>query len=155
MGRRANATTIKVHERVYLKMIGGSYHVYFRIAGKQFRKSTRTNDLAQAKLKALTWSDESKDKLSRGDNVEVISFVRLRRSYLEHVRATGKYRYHAATIERHIAPFFARFDDISKLTRGDIVQYFVFRRSQVSTGTEVSPIVGFQISLVGGLGSCR
>src|SRR5262245_23293626 len=98
MGRRAGKDTIKVHDGVYLHLVGDAYHCYFRLDGKQFRRSTKTGDLAGAKLKALSWFKDANGRLERGEQIESVSFARLKRSYLEHIHGHGKYGYHAATI---------------------------------------------------------
>jgi integrase len=130
MGRKANDTTITVVEGLYLKQIGDSLHCYFRLGGKQFRRSTKTMDLAAAKLKALQWHKDAVRKLDAGEDVECVSFARLKRSYLDQIKGHGKFTYHAPTIERHFLPFFARFDDVSKIRKGDILDYLKFRNAQ-------------------------
>jgi integrase len=130
MGRKAKDTTIVVTEGLYLKEIGDAFHVYFRLAGKQFRRSTRTMDIATAKLKALQWFRDAQRKLDAGEEVECVSFARLKRSYLEQIKTQGKFAYHSATIERHFLPFFTRFDDVSKLKKSDVLDYLKFRNAQ-------------------------
>jgi integrase len=130
MGRRAGDETIEIHEGVYLRLKGGAYHCYFRLGGKQFRRSTKTGDLAAAKLKALTWFQDAQTKHNKGEEIERVSFARLKRSYLDQIKGQGKHAYHAATIERHLLPFFSRFDDISKIRRTDVLDYLRFRRAQ-------------------------
>ena len=130
MGRRAGKETIKVHDGVYLRLSADVYHCYFRLDGKQFRRSTKTADLAAAKLKALSWFRDANAKSERGEQIEIASFARLKRSYLEHIRGDGKHGYHAATIERHFLLFFSKFDDVSKLRRSDILDYLKFRRAK-------------------------
>lgn len=130
MGRRAKNTTIIVHEGVYLKLISGFYHCYFRLSDTQFRRSTRTADLAGVKLKALTWFQEAQVKQSRGEQIDCVSFGRLKRSYLEQIKGFPKYGYHSETMERHFLPFFARFDDISKINRAAVLDYLAYRRAK-------------------------
>ncbi len=98
--------------------------------GRQFRRSTRTQDLAAAKLIALSWHRTAQNKLEHGERVEHVSFARLKRSYLDHIKGQGKALYHGATIERHLLPFFSRFDDIAKIKRSDVLDYLNFRRAQ-------------------------
>ena len=130
MGRRANSTTVEVHEGVYLKLHSGVLHCYFRLAGQQYRRSTKTRDKMAAKLFALSWYREVQDRLRGGEQVESVSFAKLKRSYLDHLRGQSKASYHAATIERHFLPFFARFDDVARIKRSDLLEYVKFRRSQ-------------------------
>ena len=130
MGRRAKNSTIIVHDGVYLKEIGAALHVYFKLGGKQFRRSTKTLDVAAAKLIALNWHRDAQRKLESGESVEAITFGRLKRSYLDHIRGQDKYDYHAGTIERHFLPFFAKFDDVSKIKKADILDYMKFRRAK-------------------------
>lgn len=130
MGRRAKNSTIIVHDGVYLKEIGAALHVYFRLGGTQFRRSTKTLDVGAAKLLALNWYKEAQRKLDAGESVEAVSFARLKRSYLDQVRGQDKYGYHAATIERHFLLFFAKFDDVSKIRRSDILDYVKFRKAK-------------------------
>jgi integrase len=130
MGRRANTTTVEVIEGVYLKPVQGVDHCYFRIGDKQFRKSTRTIDIAKAKLLALEWHRDAENKRDRGEEIERISFARLKRTYLDHIKQQDKHRYHKETIERHFLPFFAKFDDISKIRSAPVLDYLAFRNAQ-------------------------
>jgi integrase len=97
------------------------------MAGKQFRRSAKTRDVGAAKLMALKWFKEMERKLESGESIEVISFGRLKRSYLDLIRGQNKYNYHAKTIERHFLPFFAQFDDVSKLKKSHFLDYMKFR----------------------------
>lgn len=130
MGRRAKNSTIIVHDGVYLKEIGAALHIYFRIGGKQFRRSTKTRDVGAAKLMALKWFKETERKLELGESVDAVSYAKLKRSYLDLIRGQGKYNYHASTIERHFLPFFSKFDDVSRLKKSDILDYMKFRRAK-------------------------
>lgn len=130
MGRRAADSTIEVHEGVYLTLKNDAYQCYFRLAGKQFRRSTKTRDLAAAKLKALNWHRDAERKLERGEEIECISFTKLKRSYLAQIAGQGKHAYHAATIDRHFLAFFARFDDIAKIKKADVLDYLLYRKSK-------------------------
>lgn len=135
MGRKAGISTIEVHEGVYLKLKEGAYHCYFRLGGKQFRRSTKTADLVTAKTKALNWFKDANRKVDSGEQVVCVSFARLKREYLAQIQGEPKHAYHAATIERHFLPFFARFDDVSKITKSDLLDYLNFRKAQ----TEAAP----------------
>ena len=53
MGRRAADSTIEVHEGVYLKPVNDVWQCYFRLGARQFRRSTKTKTLSQAKSTAL------------------------------------------------------------------------------------------------------
>ena len=130
MGRRAKDETITVSDGLYLKQSKGVFHCYFRLAGKQFRRSTKTSDLPTAKLKALQWHRDAQRKADAGEDVEVVSFARLKRSYLEHIKHQNKHDHHAAAIERHFLPFFSKFDDISRIRKADILDYMKFRNAQ-------------------------
>ena len=132
MGRRAKDSTVEVSEGVYLKMMGDALHCYFRLGGKQFRRSTKTSDLREAKLLALTWHKNALLKMANGEEVDCVSFAKLKREYLKHIQTLPKHAYHSATIERHMLPYFARFDDVAKIKRADMVQYVAFRRGQHS-----------------------
>jgi integrase len=130
MGRRANETTTEVHDGLYLKPVNDVWQCYFRLGGKQFRQSAKTKNLAQAKLTALGWYRDATDRHSRGEEIERVSFARLKRSYLEQIQGLGKSAYHRETIERHFLPFFAKFDDISKIRTRDVLDYLQYRRSK-------------------------
>ena len=130
MGRRAKDETIKVDESIYLRSVAEIYHCYFRIAGKQFRRSTKTSELKAAKLQALTWHRDAQRKLERGEEVECVSFTRLKRTYNQHLARLSKQKYHSETIERHFLPFFSKFDDISKIKKADILEYLKYRRAK-------------------------
>ena len=111
-------------------MMGDALHCYFRLGGKQFRRSTKTSDLREAKLLALTWHKNALLKMANGEEVDSVSFAKLKREYLKHIQTLPKHAYHSATIERHMLPYFARFDDVAKIKRADMVQYVAFRRGQ-------------------------
>jgi integrase len=130
MGRRANESTIEVIEGVYLKPVQGVHHCYFRIGEQQFRKSTKTTDIAKAKLLTLEWHRDAQQKRDCGEEIERISFPRLKRTYLDHIDGQHKHRYHKETIKRHFLPFFATFDDISKIRSAHIQDYLTFRNAQ-------------------------
>lgn len=130
VGRKANKETIVVNEGLYLKQSNGVFQVYFRLAGRQFRRSTKTYDLASAKLKALQWFRDAQKKADNGEDVECVSFARLKRSYLERIRILPKYEHHLGTIERHFLPFFSKFDDVSRIKKSDILDYLKFRNAQ-------------------------
>ena len=132
MGRRSKDTTIEVHQGLYLKDKDGVLHCYFRLGGTQFRRSTKTGDLGAAKLLALKWHKDAQRKLDLGESLEVVSFNRLKRSYLDHIQGQGKFTYHRDTIERHLLPFFAKFDDVSKIKKADTINYLKFRKGKGS-----------------------
>lgn len=136
MGRHAADEAIEVHEGVYLTLRGDAYHCYFRFAGKQFRRSTKTRDLAAAKIKALNWRKDAERKLELGEDVQCVSFAKLKRSYLAQIAGQGKHAYHAAAIDRHFLPFFVKFDDIAKIKKADVLDYLRYRKSK---GDSVAP----------------
>jgi integrase len=133
MGRRAKDDTIVVNEGLYLKDKDGVYHCYFRIEGIAFRRSTKTGDLGAAKLKALQWHRDVQRKADAGEEVECVSFARLKRTYIDHIKGQGKLDYHFRTIEKHLLPFFSKFDDVSKIKKKDILEYLKFRKGQGET----------------------
>ena len=130
MGRRAKDDTIIVNAGLYLKDKDGVFHVYFTMEGKQFRRSAKTGDLATAKLKALKWFNEVQRKADAGEEVECVSFARLKRAYIEHIKGQAKIDYHLRTLEKHLLPFFSKFDDVSKIKKKDIIDYLNFRKGQ-------------------------
>ena len=130
MGRRAKNETIVVADGLYLNDKDGVYHCYFRLEGKQFRRSMKTSDLTNAKFKALQWYRDIQRKADAGEEVECVSFARLKRSYIEHIKGQGKLDYHYRTIEKHFLPFFSKFDDVSKIKKKDILDYLMFRKGQ-------------------------
>ena len=97
------------------------YHCYFRIEGIAFRRSTKTGDLATAKLKALQWHRDVQRKADAGEEIECVSFARLKRTYIDHIKGQGKLDYHYRTIEKHLLPFFSKFDDVSKIKKKEIL----------------------------------
>jgi len=130
MGRRANDTTIEVHDGVYVKSVHDVWQCYFRLDGKQFRRSTKTKNLGQAKLTALGWYRDAQDRRGRGEEIDRVSFARLKKTYLEQIQGQGKSAYHRETIERHFLPFFIKFDDISKIRTADVQDYLQYRRAK-------------------------
>src|SRR5262249_56490507 len=65
-----------------------------------------------------------------GEEIDRVSFARLKKSYLDQIHGQGKTAYHKETIDRHLLPFFARFDDISKLRTRDVLDYLQYRRAK-------------------------
>ena len=70
MGRKAKDTTVEVREGVFLKQIAGVWHCYLRLGGKQFRKSTKTRDLGDAKLASLGWYRDAQTTRTAGEEIE-------------------------------------------------------------------------------------
>jgi integrase len=130
MGRRANKSTIEVHDGVYLKAVNDVWQCYFRLGGKQFRRSTKSKNLSQARSTALEWYHDAKERRRRGEEIDRVSFARLKRSYLDQIHGQGKSAYHKETIDRHFLPFFVKFNDISKLRLADVQDYLKYRRAK-------------------------
>ena len=134
MGRRKNIDTVEVHSGLYLKRQDedASWQCYFRMDAQQFRRSTKTTELADAKLMALQWFNEARNKQTAGMSIERVSFEKLSDLYLAHIEGVGKYSYHSETIERHFLPFFRSFKDVSQLSTADFQDYVIFRRAKGS-----------------------
>ena len=120
LGHRAKDETIVVSDGLSLKEMDGVFHCYFRLNGKQFHKSTKTNKLAPARLDPWKGIRIHLRKVDAGKTSEVISFTRLKRFDLEYIRRQSKYAYHFRTIDRHFLPCFVKFEDISKIKKADI-----------------------------------
>jgi hypothetical protein len=133
MGRNASSETIEVHDGIYVKRAGknGTWQCYFRLSGYSYRKSTKTRDLAEAKLLALRWHKEASTRKLSGQVVEQIGFSKLRDDYLESIRGESKSRYHSETLKRHMEPFFGSFDDVGKIDSSVIIEYLQYRRGKV------------------------
>ena len=132
MGRGKSRDTIEVHEGLYLSAVGkkGTWQCYFRVHGESFRKSTKTIDLMTAKLKALQWFEEARSRKQTGQRVQPVSFGKLKDSYLDLIRGTGKFEYHDGTIRRHVEPFFGKIDDLSTLDSSSIHEYLAWRQNK-------------------------
>lgn len=134
MGRRKNPDTVEVHTGVYLKRSGDGapWQCYFRLDGKQYRRSTKTDDLLQAKSQALQWYRDAQTKADAGLSIERVSFKRLVDAYLANIRGLGKFQYHSDTIQRHFLPFFEKFSDIAQIRTSDFLDYVAHRRAKGS-----------------------
>jgi integrase len=134
MGRLKNTATVEVHPGLYLKRANShnAWHCYFRMNGQQFRKSTKTDGLAEAKAIALNWFQTAKQKAYVGRSIERVSFEKLANTYLEHIESFPKHSFHKDIMHRHLLPFFASFKDVSKLRTADIQDYFTYRRAKSS-----------------------
>ena len=79
MGRRKNTDTVAVHSGLYLKRQDeeAPWQCYFRLDGRQFRQSTKTKELAEAKLMALQWFNETRNKQTANMSIERMSFQKL------------------------------------------------------------------------------
>jgi integrase len=81
---------------------------------------------------ALGWYQEAKQKTVTGKSITKISFQKLARTYLGHIKTLGKHKFHYEIMNRHFLPFFSKFDDISKLRTADIQDYMTYRRRKSS-----------------------
>jgi integrase len=132
MGRRKNPSTVEVHPGLYLKRSdhAGPWQCYFRLDGKQFRKSTKSEDLLDAKFKALRWYNDARSKIEVGIGIERVPFSRLVQSYLAHIRGLRKFQYHSDTLKRHFQPFFNKFSDVAEIRTSDFLDYIAYRRAK-------------------------
>lgn len=132
MGRKAKSTTVEISEGIYLKQkdADSAWRYYFRLHNKAFRKSTKTRDRARATHIALEHYHDVKDKRKNQMHLERVSFRKLTKNYLELIQSENKYTYHSETIKRHFLPFFKKFDDVSKITNKDILDYIVARQKK-------------------------
>jgi integrase len=130
MGRLASKDAVEIHSGVYLTKKQNFWQCYFRVGGTALRRSTKTKDFDDAKFIALGWYKEAVRRFESGEQIEAVSFARLKRSYLEFIKGQKKYDYHSQTIERHFLAFFAKFHDISKIKRTDILDYLSYRRAK-------------------------
>ncbi len=135
MGRRKSDGTIEVHDGVYLKQTSESapWQCYFRQNDTQFRRSTKTKDLAVAKQTAMRWYNDARERVHAGGAVERVSFSVLSSRYLDWIAGLGKYSYHKDTLSRHLNPFFEKFSDVSKLRQSDIDAYTAHRQTKGSS----------------------
>gem|GEM_PF-1734778 len=129
---KRNKEYIKVGEGVYLAKQANSdkYSYYFRVGGVKFRKSTRTKDLNSAMHIALEAFDTAKQKKKAGKDVKSVSFKELANRHLESLKGQGRYEYHSKHISRHLMPFFKKFDDVSKINQGTLIDYLNYRRNK-------------------------
>lgn len=134
MGRKKSRSTILVAENVYIKKQGQSdaWHYYFAIDGKQFRKSTKTENDAKARQIALNAYHEILEKKHSGKVVARISFRKLSQKYLESIKGQTKHKFHSETLKRHFIGFFGKYDDISKINAGVLHDYLIWRREKSS-----------------------
>jgi integrase len=130
MGRKKNDDTIEVHTGVYLKRsaVDAPWQCYFRLDGRQVRKSTKTTELVVAKQLALQWFNEASRPTLEVPSRKRISFESLVESYLAHIQGLSKFDYHRDTLNRHILPYFRQFKDIGRLTNADVQDYVNHRR---------------------------
>lgn len=132
MGRRKSKKTIEVCEGVYLKTQGDSdkLHYYFTLDGVQHRKSTKTKDITEAKRVALNAYSDAKERKHSGKNTKTVSFKKLAKKYVESLHGEKKQTFHKETIDRHFMEFFGKFDDITKIKKGDLSDYILHRKKK-------------------------
>ena len=99
------------------------------IPSKARKMASKTVDLMTAKLKALQWFEEARSRKQSGQRVQPVSFGKLKDSYLDLIRGTGKFEYHDGTIRRHVEPFFGKIDDLSTLDSSSIHEYLEWRQN--------------------------
>ena len=85
MGRKASGTSIEVQPGLYLKSHDGVLHCYFRIKGRAFRRSTRSDEIAEATERAKAWYRDAQLRASLGDSLVTASFKRLVAAYEHHI----------------------------------------------------------------------
>ena len=139
VGRKAKKDTIVVMEGVLLKRTSASplWQCYFRTHKQTFRKSTGTDDLEKAKLKAYEWYFEVKKQAADGVLLRRINFETLCDNYIKTIIGSAKKQYHTETINRHFKPYFADIADIKLITDGKVLDYIVHRRNK--TNNEPTP----------------
>lgn len=131
MKRARSDKTIEVVEGVYLKRKrSGCWHYYFKIGGKQFRKTTDTSDDKNAAKIALNAYQSTLSRQDAGMAVECISFKTLVKKYTESIQDLPKHKFHSETLHRHYMGFFKRYDDISKINLGALNDYLLYRKEK-------------------------
>jgi integrase len=135
MGRKASGTSIEIQPGLYLSSHDGLLHCYFRIEGRAFRRSTRTNDIAEATERAETWYRDAQFRASLGDRLETVSFKRLAAAYEHHITGLSKATYQLPTIQRHFLPYFASVQDITKIRTPELMAYMDHRRAKTPSPT--------------------
>jgi len=130
MGRRKKDSTVEVVPGIYLKQADSSaaWHYYFKVAGNQIRKSSKTRDFDEASRIAQEHYNDAVEKARKGHALSSVSFRKLISSYLERIAGDNKEKYHRETIDRHMRDFFVRFSDVSKIQDHHIDDYIVYRK---------------------------
>jgi hypothetical protein len=124
MGRKSSEGSFEIQPGLYLKSQGGLLHCYFRIDGRAFRRSTRTDNVGEATERAKAWYRNAQLRASLGASFETVSFQKLAAAYGKHIEGLSKARYQLPTLKRHFLPYFANVRDISQLRTPEILAYF-------------------------------
>jgi integrase len=130
MGRKSSEGSFEIQPGLYLKSQGGLLHCYFRIDGRAFRRSTRTDNVGEATERAKAWYRNAQLRASLGASFETVSFQKLAAAYGKHIEGLSKARYQLPTLKRHFLPYFANVRDISQLRTPEILAYFDHRRAK-------------------------
>jgi hypothetical protein len=129
MGRKASGTSIEVQPGLYLKFQDGLLHCYFRLEGRAFRRSARTDNITEATERAKAWYRDAQLRASLGDSFETVSFKRLAAAYEHHITGLSKAKYQLPTIKRHFLPYFGDVRDISQIRTPELLDYMLRQRS--------------------------
>lgn len=131
MGRPPNSTTVVLAAGLLLKRNSKSIWLCsYRHAGKNVIKSMGTSDEAAARAKALDWYVQVRRHADLGVGIKRISFDQLAHAYLRTVMGSSKQTYHGQTMERHLRPFFEKFEDIREISQASISDYILHRRTK-------------------------
>lgn len=130
--KNKNAPSVKISEHIHLKQDARSqkYHYYFRLNGKQHRKSTKTSDLGKAKEVALSAYSHIERRIDFGLSDTVLSFKGLKAKYLKALEGESKYKFHKETLQRHHTPFFETFSDVANIKHADLIAYLEHRKAK-------------------------
>lgn len=108
----------------------GRWYMYFRLEGKKFRKSARTQNLDEAKSVAIAEYSNALRRIEYGVMVEQVSFDKLSRKYALSLQGQNKQIFHSETLSRHFKPYFGKFDDIASIRKSDLQGYLSYRKEK-------------------------
>ncbi len=133
--QKNNDLAVKLDDRIHLKRdaVGAIWHYYFRLAGKQYRSTTKTADLHKATSIARQAYADLDYRLRNGETLETVSFKKLVKKYLESIagKTANKIKGDTGLINRRFMAYFGKLDDVSKINKGMLNNYVIWRRDIV------------------------
>lgn len=117
------------------------WQYYYKLAGRQFRQSTKTPDQLEAKRIAQDAYNDTLRKIESGECLEEISFNSLHERYVKTLQGQNKYTFHSETLSRHFKPYFGKFKDINRINKHDLHSFIESRKEKFrkSHGRELKP----------------
>ena len=135
MSRAASRKSIRISPNLVLRPQPNSrfLQAHAAIDGKNYRKSMRTENAKEARIRAWQWYHSLLSAPVDDNNRLVADWSELARTYDQSLPAGAKRSYHIPTMKRHFTPFFGSVLDIRHIKPSMIAEYLLYRRKKNTT----------------------